>query len=101
PSGSATAWAVPVRRGQRVRVVIEDGPTDTPIFLDAFELDPRSDDGPEEVAHAEAGARELAVEPRRDGVLIVRAQPGLLARGRYTVAIRVEPTLSFPVAGRG
>ena len=101
PSGRANAWRVPVRRGQRIRVAVEAGPDDTPIFLDAFELYDGDDREAIAVAHAEAGHRELSVEPNRDGEIVVRAQPGLLTRGRYTVAIRVEPTLGFPVAERG
>lgn len=101
PSGRANAWRVPIRRGQRIRIAIEDGPTDTPVFLDAFELDDGDDREAIAVAHAAAGQRDLSVEPNRDGEIVVRAQPGLLAQGRYTLAIRVEPTLGFPVAERG
>lgn len=99
-AGSAHAWRVPVRRGQRLRVFV-DSDADTPVFLDAFDPRDDADAQPDGIGSADAGERTLDVEPWADGTILVRAQPGLLAGGRFTVTLRVEPTLSFPVAGHG
>lgn len=90
-AGSAQAWQVPVRRGQRVVVRAEGS---NHVFLDAS-------DGSRTLGYGEPDAGTMEVEPRGDGFLIVRAQPPLLGTGRYRVTIQVLPTLGFPVADHG
>lgn len=99
---TAIAYRIQARRGQEIHFTIElpDDST-TVVFLDAWELD---DAGQGEnlrlVESADSLARSLILEPRRDGTYLLRAQPELLRGGRFTISVRLNPTLAFPVSGR-
>ncbi len=110
---AAAGYRVAMRRGQRLSVRVEPPPASSSrVFVDL--LPPRAAgdaESPRPVAHAEeseapgagAGAPPraavLSFEPGEDGEWLVRVQPELLAGGRHTVTVDVEPSLSFPVAG--
>lgn len=73
-------------------------------FVEIFEA-PRTVGG--EPRRLASGDRQPSDEPlaleeavRRDGALLVRVQPELLAGGRFTVTLEAEPSLTFPVEGR-
>ena len=57
----------------------------------------------EPIASVDEGApqswRRLRFEPLRDGTYILRIQPELLRNARYTVGLRIDASLGFPVAG--
>ncbi|HEX6057494.1 MAG TPA: M23 family metallopeptidase, partial [Gemmatimonadaceae bacterium] len=57
---------------------------------------------PERVASLADGdaSRRLEYEPRRDETLVLRLQPELLGAVRWTLTVRSDPTLAFPVANR-
>jgi murein DD-endopeptidase MepM/ murein hydrolase activator NlpD len=95
----AVAYRFEARVGQRLTFEVRlDPPTNTLIFLDLF----RTADGePVRVASADSGALRLVHEPGRDGAYILRIQPELLRGGRYVLTATTEPTLAFPVSGRG
>lgn len=101
PDGTAHAWRLSVRHGQRVRVDIAvQGDTSSRIFVDAFRAGESGlDDVP--LRRVPADGAGVAIEPEEDGEVIVRVQPELLHSGRLTVSLVVEPTLEFPVSGRG
>lgn len=95
----AIAFAVDARRGQELYFSLEmPGDTAALVFLEAWH-DPGSGLPPELVASADSGSRSLELRPRRDGRYILRAQPELLRGGRFTAALRLAPTLAFPVTG--
>lgn len=99
---AAIAYRVQVRRGQQVAFEVQlDGDTLSAVFIDAWEASRDSAGLLVRVATADSGRRSLVLEPRRDGEIIVRAQPELLRGGRFRAAVRTTPTLSFPVQGRG
>lgn len=99
---AAIAFRVPVRRGQALTFEVQlVGDTATTLFVDAWVPSPDSAGVLEPVATADSGRRELVLEPRRDGEIIVRAQPELLRGGRFRASVRTAPTLGFPVQGRG
>jgi murein DD-endopeptidase MepM/ murein hydrolase activator NlpD len=96
----AIALRIQVRRGQEVTLAMDlPGDTTTTLFLDAWT--PPEDSGGEvmfsHLASADSAERMIRVSPRRDGVLILRAQPELLRGGRFRVSLRLAPTLAFPV----
>lgn len=102
PSEPASiALRVRVRRGQQVALEVDlPSDTSTTIFLDVWNPDGDSSDtdGPfDHLLSADSGARRLELTPRRDGEVIVRAQPELLRGGRFRVTLRLAPTLAFPV----
>jgi murein DD-endopeptidase MepM/ murein hydrolase activator NlpD len=95
---SAIGYRVELRRGQRLSIdITADAAQAARLFVDAFELP--ADGPPERIAHAEAGASSLTVDPPRDGVYIVRLQPELLRGGRVEIVQRITASLGFPVAG--
>ena len=96
----AMAYRVEARRGQVIEVEISlPGDSTTSVFLDAWQV---TEDTlpPNHVVSADSGERRLEIDPRRDGEYIIRIQPELLRGGRFTVQLRVAPTLAFPVSGR-
>ena len=89
---------ISVRRGQQVSFEVElPGDTSTTVFLDAWVVEQDSTTVFRHLASADSGARGLQVRPRRDGDLVMRAQPELLRGGRFRVMLRLAPTLAFPV----
>lgn len=96
----AIAYRVAARRGQLIQVSVTlPGDSTTSLFLDAWQI--RADTlPPEHVVSADSGMRQLEIDPRRDGEYLIRIQPELLRGGRFSVQVRVAPTLAFPVSGR-
>jgi murein DD-endopeptidase MepM/ murein hydrolase activator NlpD len=106
---AAAGYRVALRRGQRLAVRVEPPPASpSRVFVDLLPPADGDAEQPRPVAHAEedeespegaARAAVLRFEPGEDGEWLVRVQPELLAGGRHTVTVDVEPSLSFPVAG--
>jgi murein DD-endopeptidase MepM/ murein hydrolase activator NlpD len=98
---AAIAYRLSARRGQRFLVDVHlAGDTSALVFLDVFEIPRDSLDPLRNVAHADSGVATIEFEPRRDTEYVIRFQPEVLRGGRYTIEIRAEPILSFPVHGR-
>lgn len=98
---TAVAYRVQVRRGQLVTLEFDlPGDSTTTVFLDAWQVEGDSAPSYRHVESADSGRRILEFEPRRDGDYILRAQPELLRGGRFSVSVRLAPTLAFPVSGR-
>lgn len=114
----AIAYLLPVRRGQRLVVQLDSATRGGGrLFTDLFaapaggvrpgSLDSVRDTtervaperAPERVASLQDSALQLTYEVRRDGPLVLRLQPELLAAMRYTITVRTEPSLAFPVSG--
>lgn len=90
------------RRGERL--VIESmlaGDSGALVFVDVFRVTADSLEPHRRVESADSGAQRLLFEPRRTAEYVVRMQPELLRGGRYTLRIRSEASLAFPVMGRG
>jgi murein DD-endopeptidase MepM/ murein hydrolase activator NlpD len=95
---AALAFRLSARRGQNVHIDVElQGDSTTLLFLDAWQLESDTAATLRALTSADSAARTLEFEPRRDGEFVLRVQPELLRGGRFRVAIRVEPTLAFPV----
>ena len=114
---NAVGYVFPVAGGQRVDAgVVLQSRQSVRVFMDLFRL---VDDDPLAPVHVASGAmlieppenttaaaggapelsRKLHFEPRRDGTYILRVQPELLRSARYTVELKVDASLAFPVAG--
>lgn len=97
---SAVGYRLALRRGQRLTVELSAPPTTSGrCFVDLFAASPDGGGDLELAAHAAAGS-DLGYEAGEDATFVLRLQPELLAGGQYTVTVRVEGLLSFPVAGR-
>lgn len=106
----AIAYRLAARRGQRI--VVEIGATTRTggrLFADLYTVtdtggsaaNARGGSRVERVTSLADSASVLTYEPERDGALVLRLQPELLVAVRYTLILRAEPTLAFPVAGKG
>ena len=99
---SALSWRVPVKRGQRLSLVVTfAADSSTRLFLEVWRDSPDTVERFERVIEADSGSRTLQWSPRRDGELIVRVQPELLRGGRFTAKLGVDPVLAFPVQNSG
>lgn len=95
---SAIALRIRVRRGQELSLEIElPGDSSTTMFLDAWAIEGDMNGALTHLVSADSGQRFLRVSPRRDGDVVLRAQPELLRGGRFKALLRVGPTLAFPV----
>ncbi len=94
----AVALRIRVRRGQELSLEVDmPGDSSTTMFLDAWSIEGDSSSAFTHIVSADSGDRFLRVSPRRDGEIIVRAQPELLRGGRFRALLRIGPTLAFPV----
>ncbi len=118
---TAVAYMFSVRGGQRIAAEVElEASEPLRVFMDLYRLvdgDPAApvhvasgatasnavpnrslqelgDDGPQNLS------RLLGFEPLRDAVYVLRVQPELLRGARYTLVIRADASLDFPVADR-
>ncbi|WP_019949317.1 M23 family metallopeptidase [Hymenobacter aerophilus] len=90
-----------VRAGEAIRVSLTLAPGTTPprVFLDAFELRP-DQAAPRPLLSADTASLSFRYVVEADRQHLLRVQPELLRGGRYTLSIRREPSLSFPVLGK-
>ncbi|MHA6248303.1 peptidoglycan DD-metalloendopeptidase family protein [Pontibacter sp. CAU 1760] len=94
----ALGYRVAAKRGERIVVNLEMRAREPgQVFLDLFEA---AGPNAERVAYADTAATSLQYEVEGDRQHILRLQPELLRGGQYTVTIKAEPTLSFPVDGK-
>jgi murein DD-endopeptidase MepM/ murein hydrolase activator NlpD len=98
----AMAFAVrfDLQGGQSLDIVLElDAGIPARIFMDLFRV--AEEQGIDNV-HVASGAgemRRIQLESRRDASYILRLQPELLRSARYTLTVRKDASLEFPVAG--
>lgn len=88
-----------LERGQTLKIRLDvESESPARVFLDLLRVPEDPADPPRPVA-ADTTADGLIYEPYRDGEFLVRVQPELLAGGRFTLDLVLEPALAFPVAG--
>jgi murein DD-endopeptidase MepM/ murein hydrolase activator NlpD/SH3-like domain-containing protein len=100
----ANGYRVDLKRGELLNINLRSYPDSTLIFLDLFieeTIDSITSLRP--VFHAnEYQTDSLEYEIDLNGTYILRVQPELLATGRYTLELIVQPAYSFfPVSGKG
>lgn len=101
----AVAYHAALRDGQRLVVSLRSEGLPTRLYLDLFEI---TTDTAAPFEHRATASPDSATnglmlhyEADRDGDYVLRLQPELLRDGRFELIVRAEPTLAFPVAGRG
>ena len=98
---SAAGYRFVLPRGRRLLVTIGvGGEPRAKVFVDLFRVPEDSLSSVDRVAGVDDEATIFTYEPRTTGTFVLRVQPELLRAARVTVALRDEPTLAFPVAGR-
>ncbi|GAB3292615.1 peptidoglycan DD-metalloendopeptidase family protein [Hymenobacter tenuis] len=97
----ATGLRYPVRTGETIHIslVLAPGTQAPKVFIDAYELSPDRA-APRHLAAADTAALSFRYVAEADRQHILRVQPELLRGGRYTLRIRREPSLGFPVKGK-
>jgi len=100
----AAGWQFDVRDGQQISIAVSVDGQPAQIFTDLFVA---TTDSVRRFDAVSSGVTDsthqsiLRYETRDSGTLVLRVQPELLRGGRYTLTIRSDPVLAFPVAGRG
>ncbi|MDU0370240.1 M23 family metallopeptidase [Hymenobacter endophyticus] len=97
----ATGLRYQVRQGEAIHISLTLAPgTRAPkVFVDAFELNPDRS-APRPLASADTADLSFRYVADADRQHLLRVQPELLRGGRYTLRIRREPSLGFPVRGK-
>ncbi len=99
---TAFAYNFKAREGESIRIVARSkAREDVKLFLDLFAVE---DGRPRRVKHLEsADTVSLQIDYRveEDLTYLVRLQPELLRSGSYTISIVSQPSLGFPVQGKG
>jgi peptidoglycan LD-endopeptidase LytH len=105
----AVAYRFTLRDGERLRVTLRADGLPAQLYLDLFE---RGADSSATLTHRATAERAttpdsvsmvymMAYEASRTGDYVLRLQPELLRSGRFDITVSAEPTLAFPVEGRG
>ena len=94
-SPAAAGYRFTARRGDKIAInVIRKPLTGFSLFMDLWQ--PNENNSPKYLAAADS-TLQLQQEVKEAGVYILRLQPELLAGGEYTITIKTQPTLAFPV----
>ena len=98
----AVAFRWQAVRGRRIVVELDTAAHGARLFVDLFVLSGDTARRVERVASLDDDdtTRRIEYEPRRDETLLLRLQPELLGAVRWTLTVRSDPTLAFPVADR-
>jgi len=96
----AVAYRLTVPRGRKLtaEVSLSNG-QDTRVFVDLFRVAEDEADPPRPVLSTDSVPGTFVHEPWRGGDFILRLQPELLRGGQYSVTLRLEAQLAFPVDG--
>ena len=98
----AVGYRLTIGRGQRLTasVSLKSG-EETRVFVDLFRMAENEDDPPRPILSTDSVPGTFEHEPWRGGDFLLRIQPELLRGGTYTVTLRLEAQLAFPVDGHG
>ena len=99
---TAFSYNFKARLGESIRIEARSKARDEiKLFLDLFEVE---DGRPRRVKHLEAAdtvTLRINYQVKEDLTYLVRLQPELLRSGNYTISIVSQPSLGFPVQGKG
>ena len=97
----ARSYRVELRRGQRLAIDANlEGGDPFRFFIDVYRIPEDASQSPLPVLSSELRFERLEYVSTRRADYVVRLQPELLRGGRYRVALRVHPSIAFPVAER-
>jgi murein DD-endopeptidase MepM/ murein hydrolase activator NlpD len=100
-SPEAWGYRFSVDRGREVIIRLSLPPEEQlKVFADVFRVEENGEE--REVHHVASYSRQenqIRFETLREGRYLLRLQPELLRGGRFSLSIRHEPLLSFPVEG--
>ncbi|HET9948952.1 MAG TPA: M23 family metallopeptidase [Longimicrobiales bacterium] len=97
----AVAYRITLPRGRKLTAEVTlEAPDSTRVFVDLFRMPADEGDPLRPIVSVDSVPATFEYEPWREGEYILRLQPELLRGGRYTVTLRTEAQLAFPVDGR-
>ena len=97
----ARSYRVELRRGQRLSIDADlDGGDPFRFFIDVYRMPEDASQSPLPVLSSEFDSEGLEYVSTRRAEYVVRLQPELLRGGRYRVLLRVDASITFPVAQR-
>jgi murein DD-endopeptidase MepM/ murein hydrolase activator NlpD len=98
----AIGYRVSVPRGRKLTAeVMLDSDEGTRVFVDFFRVAADEDDPARPLISTDSIPGAFEHEPWRAGDFILRLQPELLRGGAFTVTLRLEAQLAFPVQDHG
>ena len=101
-SPSAVGYRVTLPRGKRLTVEVAlNGEDSERIFIDLFRVPADEGDPMRPIVSTDSVPGAFSHEPWRGGDFLLRVQPELLRGGSYTVTMRLDAQLAFPVEGHG
>ena len=99
---AAMGYRVNIPRGRRLTAEVAlDTQEGTRVFVDLFRVAADDEDPARPLISTDSVPGVFTHEPWRGGDFVLRLQPELLRGGRYTVTLRLEAQLAFPVDGHG
>ncbi|MEX2467424.1 MAG: M23 family metallopeptidase [Gemmatimonadota bacterium] len=98
----AMGYRVSIPRGRRLTAEVTlETQEGTRVFVDLFRVAADDEDPARPLISTDSVPGVFVHEPWRGGDFILRLQPELLRGGQYTVTLRLEAQLAFPVEGHG
>ncbi|MDZ7779723.1 MAG: M23 family metallopeptidase [Gemmatimonadota bacterium] len=98
----AMGYLVEIPRGRRLTAEVSlDTEEGTRVFVDLFRVAADEEDPARPLISTDSIPGAITHEPWRGGEFVLRLQPELLRGGQYTVTLRLEAQLTFPVDGHG
>ena len=98
----AVAYRFDLDRGRKLTVeVAVRSSNGTRVFVDLFRVPADPADPMRPVHSSESPVEAFSHEPWRGGDFVLRLQPELLRGGSYSVTLKMEAQLAFPVQGHG
>lgn len=98
----AIAYRITIARGQKLTVRVRlESDEETTVFVDLFRVPASQHDPFRPVYSFDSIPTTFEHEPWRGGDFILRLQPELLRGGQYSVDLRSEAQLAFPVESHG
>ena len=98
----AIGYRVSVPRGRKLTAEVTlETDEGTRVFVDFFRVAADEDDPARPLISTDSVPGAFEHEPWRGGDFILRLQPELLRGGAYTVTLRLEAQLAFPVQDHG
>ncbi|PSR52544.1 peptidase M23 [Adhaeribacter arboris] len=98
----AFSYNFKAREGESIRIAAHlKAREEVKLFLDLFEVE---NGYPRKVKHlesADTATLQINYRVKEDLTYLVRLQPELLRSGSYTISISSQPSLGFPVQGKG
>ncbi|QMU29788.1 M23 family metallopeptidase [Adhaeribacter radiodurans] len=99
---TAFSYNFKARQGESIRIAAQTkSREEVKLFLDLFEVE---NGYPRKVRHLESAdttSLQINFRVKEDLTYLVRLQPELLRSGSYTISISSQPSLGFPVQGKG